>query len=87
MNIKDVKQGMKVKISMGDCEATRYHCGLTKSMIKLKGEIVTVSKILKRFNIVEIGGRDWYSEDLIDISKAKKKKVEPVLFDEKMVWL
>ncbi len=88
MNIQDVKSGMKVRISTGECIKTYNHCSLCSPMLDLRGKVVIVSRVNRSDNIVEINGWDWHPEDLTDISKTtKKKKVEKVLFNEEELWV
>lgn len=85
MKTKDIKPGMKVRISL-DCKYTKLNCGLTSSMNGLKGQDVTISEVYKTSNTVKIHGYNWHAGDLIDL-RVKRKKIKPILFDEKLVWI
>lgn len=91
MNFEDIKAGMTVRISRLMCEKTQKHFGLTDDMKKLQGKEFKISSTIKERNIVRINGFSWHAEDLMSmseiISKEKRKKIKPVLFDEELLWI
>lgn len=90
MRREDAKVGMRVRISMGDCEKTSYHCGFHSEMMKLRGSITKIRHVNVDGGISTESGWAWHHEDLMPvsqtISKGKPKKVKPVLFDEELLW-
>ena len=89
MKMIDAKVGMTIRISMGKCTATDKLCGLHSEMKKLKGTLTQISVVNKKGIINTYDGWSWHPDDLIYVSPndPKVKKVKPILFDEKMVWI
>lgn len=90
MRREDAKVGMKVRISMGDCKETDQFCGFHNEMKKLRGSITSIRSINFDGGVSTATGWAWHPADLMpiseSISKEKRKKVKPVLFDEELLW-
>ena len=91
MKLEDVKAGMLVRISMGYCHKTDHLCGTRFEMMKLRGSLATVRSVNINDGITMVDGWTWHPADLMDafqsVPKTKKKKVEKVFFDEKLLWI
>jgi len=89
MLIKDCKKGMRVRISLGECQKSVDYCGVNSIMEKLKGTIVKILSIHDESVTVD-GGWSWHVDDVIDVTSIiiQKKKVKKTeFFDEQRIWI
>jgi hypothetical protein len=88
MNLQDLKIGMKVRISMGDCNATRRTCSLTSSMKRMRGKISKIRQIYPDDMVLLDNGWTWNPKDLRKIKEISKKEPPKIqFFDEQRLWI